>query len=428
MTEHFGQDDLTAFFHSLPNRSLYLRVSKHLLEGCCECLSRAKTVLGLLEDPRVLLPSQALAVFFRESALLKDERSKAAVSWARIAALGERERESVMKTRSRFKKYGLAAHVLDEAEALAARGKIEKAKELVRFSQAVTNRLPRKLYGDAPIADLQLRQGALVSHICRLSLDFTGALEALRRVEPLKEEGLDLAEKARFYRVRAAVLFDLGEIEDAARSASEAAQLYRDVADPHSEGRALVQEAMILAQLDPEAGVERAERGLKLLNPADSHPFVSGIYNQALCLINLQKAEEAHELLSAHRRILREITDVGTELSFQALDALILKSRHRIQDADQLFSYLALRFGEEGMHREMLLANLERIRIKVETGRWKSAINIATRLTPELVRLGLRNDLLGMWASLQDALIQKTDILREVETLIRRRWYAPFVR
>jgi hypothetical protein len=181
---------------------------------------------------------------------------------------------------------------------------------------------------------------------------------------------------------------------------------------------------MILAQFDPEAGLKRADEGLDLLNPADSYPFVTGVYNKAFCLVQLGRPEEADKFLSIHKGIIREIVDSKTELSFRALDALILKARRESEPAEELFLYLAHRFRDEGMFREMILSHLERIRIKIDTGRWKSAINIATHLTPELARLGLRNDLLAMWASLQDALGQRRNVVREIEDLVRRRWYV----
>jgi hypothetical protein len=88
------------------------------------------------------------------------------------------------------------------------------------------------------------------------------------------------------------------------------------------------------------------------------------------------------------------------ELWYLHLDALILSSRGQTEEADVILHHLAHRFREEGLIKDMLLQHLARIRIKVETGRWKSAFNIARHLTPELADLGLRNDLLGMWASL----------------------------
>src|SRR6185295_15128207 len=182
----------------------------HLLDGCGDCQGRAKRVLELTGGYQVGPPSQALTVFLRESALLKDERGKAVANWARLAILDEKERIRVMKARWRFKKHGLASYVLDEAETLSAKGQKDKAKELVRFSAAITACLPRRVYGGPLISDLKLRQETVLSNIARLSFDFLGSLAAIQRAERAMSEGIDLVEKARFFRVQGMLLFDLG--------------------------------------------------------------------------------------------------------------------------------------------------------------------------------------------------------------------------
>jgi hypothetical protein len=103
----------------------------------------------------------------------------------------------------------------------------------------------------------------------------------------------------------------------------------------------------------------------------------------------------------------------------------LLKAKGRDADADAVLLHTALRFREEGLYQAMLFQHLERIRIKTESGRWKSAFNIATQLTPDLAGLGLRADLLGMWASLQDSLKQRRDVVSEIEELVRKRWNSP---
>jgi hypothetical protein len=422
--EHIGKDDFQAFLLSSPNRALHAKVTNHLLAGCGLCLEEAREAIEVAGLARIRSTSHIIPVTLRESALLREERKRAIISWAKLAPLDEQERVRVMEARWRYRKHGLATHVLDEAE-LAAKRNPERAREFVNFSAAVTDMLPTKIYGDPLIADLRLRQEVVLCNISRLCLDFIGALEALQRAEKLRNCGIELAEKARYYRVKGMLLFDLGDFEEGAKAAKERRRLHEEMGDVHSKGKALLQEALILAQIDPATGLGCANEGLAILNPADSYPYISGLYNKAYCLIQLGRADDAREVLSTHGEIIRAVADTGTELSFQALDALILKARREIRAAEEMFSYLAHRFREEGMYREMLLSHLERIRIKAETGRWKSAVTIATRLTAELAKLGLRNDLLGMWASLQDALLQRRDIVSEIENLFRRRWNVP---
>ncbi len=421
---HVGNDEMKAFFSST-SRTSHGLVVHHLLSRCEECFERAKAVLGLTHDPRVWASEPALTFYLRESALLKDERRKAPVSWAKIASLEEKERIKLMKARWRFKKYGLASYVLDEAEALTAKGRRDKARELIRFSVAVTECLPPRVYGSPTIADLTLRQETVLSNIRRLDLDFVGALEALRKADRARSEAVDLGEKARFLRVQAMLLFDLGDFEEGATAARERGSLHEALCDFNSKGKALLQEAMILAQYDPLSGLERVNQGLSLINPAECYPFLSGVFSKAFCLVKLGQSAEADDFLSFHREVIREVADTRSELWFRYLDALILNARGQTKDAEAILLHVALRFREEGMYKEMIFQHLERIRLKVASGRWKSALSIATCLTPELARLGLRNDLLAIWAALQEALSHKRDAVGEVGDQLFRRWNAP---
>jgi hypothetical protein len=100
-----------------------------------------------------------------------------------------------------------------------------------------------------------------------------------------------------------------------------------------------------------------------------------------------------------------------------------MRERRCFRDAEEILSYVALRFGQEEMKQELLLVNMDRIELRVETGRWKSALNLARHLTPELTSLGLRNDLLSMWATLQEGLASKqTSLIAEIRSFYQRNW------
>jgi len=422
--EHIERSDFLAFF-AKPSRPLHARVAGHLLDGCPACLVKARQVLLDGGEPCPPPSSRELAmIVLDQAALLKEERTRAAARWARIADLEEKERLAAVKDRRGLRNYGLAAYVLDEAEALATREKDAAAARLARFSAAVGSCLPARVYGAGPLADLQLRQQATLANIRRLQLDFPGALAALERAESVRDRGIDPAERARFFRVKASLLYDLGDFEEAAKAARRAAGLYAGLLDSHSKGKSTVQEAICLSHFELGTALMLANEALPLLaSEPKSHLLAS--YTKCYCLVKLGQTQEAETLLCSQRALIRQVADVEPDLWFKYIEALILKAKGDVNDADALLRFVALRFREEGNILAMLVQHLERIRIKAESGRWKSAVSIATRLTPELAKLGLRNDLLGMWATLQDALSQRRDVVSEFENLFRRRWAAP---
>ena len=422
--EHIATTDFLAFF-SWPQRTLHARIAGHLLGGCSACLAEARQVLL---DQGVPLPppsTRDLSLILHDQAgLLQEERAKAAARWARIAELDEKKRLASVEKRRGVRNYGLAAYVLDEAEALAARGKGEKATELVRLADAIGASLPTRLYGAGPLADLRLRQHTLLATIKRRALDFVGALEALAKAEHFRDRGVDPAERARYFRDRASLLTDLGEFEEAAKSAGHAASIYAGMLDLPNRGKASGQEALAVSLFEPQSALALAEAAIPLLVTEPKSLLLAAL-TKGYCLAKLGQTREAAALLASQRELIRQAATVEIDLWFKYIEALILKAKGQVDDADVLLRLVAHGFREEGDILAMLIQHLERIRIKAETGRWKSAVNIAVCLTPELASLGLRNDLLGMWANLQDALAQRHDVVNEIEDFFRRHWIAP---
>ena|SRR6185436_6361135 len=154
--EHIARSDLLAFF-TMPSRALHARVAGHLLEGCSACLTDAQQVHFIGDGPCQADLSDIILV---EAALLKDERQKAPVSWARIADMDEKRRFKAIQTRRGLRKYGLAVFVLEEAESFADRGRTGRAAELVRASAAIAECLPARIYGEAPPPPPRQRNGS----------------------------------------------------------------------------------------------------------------------------------------------------------------------------------------------------------------------------------------------------------------------------
>lgn len=417
--EHITESELIEFL-TKASRPVHARVSSHLLEGCADCLALVKHML-LAKEGALSSARDLVVILIENSALLRDERVRAAARWARIADLEEQQRFDAIGERRGLRNYGLAAFVLDEAEGFASRGKTTKAAELVHFSIAVRESLPARVYGTGPLVDLQLRQQCMLGNIRRLQLDFPAAIRALERAEAISDKGIDVAEKARWFRVKASLLTDLGEFEQAAKAAEQVIELYGQIQDDLNKGRAIVQKAICVSLFDLNTALILADNARPLL-ASEPRSLLLANYTKCYCLAKMGHAKEAENLLTSQRDLIRQLADVEPDLWFKYVEALILKAKGQIDDADALLLFVALRFREEGYILPMLVQHLERIRIKAENGRWRSAVNIAAGVTPELAKLGLRADLLGMWASLQDALSQGKDVVNQIENLFRRRW------
>jgi hypothetical protein len=425
---HLTDHELESF---LTKRRKSKRVVRHLLSGCERCRKLAAKALETLGPDTDLLKGATEGWAFPEptpealrvSTLIEKEKKRAKVSFARLAPLSSQARLATLRKHARYKKYGLALYVLDEVESLILKYNHVKAKELVSFSMAITDLLRSGVYGEKAMGDLRLRQQTTLANVRRLEEDFVGALATLKEADGLRHLGTDPREEARFFRVEADILYDLGEFEAATEASEERIALCQLLGDTQAIAKAILQRAAILSQYDPENGLISADHGLSLLDPSDLYTLVCGICNRSICLVELDREEEAAEYLNAHQETIGQVLDSTMEVFFLWLDAKIMRSRGNYRDAEELLSYVALRFAEEEMIQEMLLVHIDRIELRVETGRWKSALTLARHLTPELTKLGFRNDLLSMWATLQDGLAARQEsLLADIRDFYRRRW------
>src|SRR6185436_11504600 len=267
--DHLSDEDIAGFYELPARRMTYAAVSNHLLLGCETCQERVRArLLGL--EPHLPAESLDLSELLRRSAIRRQEAQRSVIQWANLSRLSQADRLRLLE-HGRIKKYGLVVHVLEQVEAAASKRRFENVADHLAFARALIDALSKRVYGAAPIADLLLRHQVTLAHVRRHEQNFAGALAAIEKAEEIRERCCDRLELARFRRVQAAVLFDLGEFEQAAKMAHAATDLYRGAHDSFSVGRSLLQEASILAFCDSPAGLAKAQEGLPLLVNADAN-------------------------------------------------------------------------------------------------------------------------------------------------------------
>ncbi len=243
--EHLSDDELQSFFSLRAKPSVSAQVVRHLLSACESCQKRAATVMHELgldtffaeEVDEGTLFFEALPELLKVTDLIREELKQAKVSFTRLAGLPEKERLAAVRKYGRYKKYGLALYFLEMADAYLAKRKSGKAKELVLFSISMHEHLRERVYRARILSDLRLRQLSTLANIHRGEEDFNEALATLEEANNLRHVSTDPVEEARFLRVEAALLYDLGEFEVAAKAARESGEVYQLMGDDHSQAK-----------------------------------------------------------------------------------------------------------------------------------------------------------------------------------------------
>lgn len=418
---HLTDAQIAAYFSRPARKQVYAEVSSHLLGGCAECQSRVAERL-LEEEPLARVPD--LAEILSRAYLRRREYRKASLAWASLVKLPERGRIRALQQRRALRTYGFALYLLDRAEGRASKRRFDMAEGHLRLADALIEMLPAEVYGSGPIMDLRLRCEVTWAHLRRSQQNFTDAKEILERAEERRKRVIDQREHARFWRVRAALLWDLGDFEESAACAKAATNVYASVQDSNSWARSLMQEGVILANCDPSSGLAKAKQSLASLPEGDVHLFVRGVHTVALCLIKLGLHAEARRFLDQHEREVREVLthDADLERLFLWIEGYMLQGEGRLKEADQLLGFLSQSYSEEGLLQEVILVQVDRIGIKVQAGKWKAALTLARQLTPLLGGMDLRYDIAAMWASVQEGIARQEVDVRELREFIARGW------
>jgi tetratricopeptide (TPR) repeat protein len=261
------------------------RIEDHLRSGCPVCQRK-------IDD---LLPTFELPLEIEEPAgapwLVSDQEE---ASWQRIYARMEhriaqmaREREAAPALVSELLRHppkvrgDLARAERRFATVAVCEILIEKSFEegfqdpatsvaLSELAVRLASSLDPSRYGRSVVHDLQARAWGFLGNARRITWDLAGAEHALSLAHAILQEGsADPLEEAKILDLKASLLIDQGRFEKAADLLNAVIEIYRDLRDPHREGRALLSKGLVLGYAGlSEAAVETTREGLSRIDGA----------------------------------------------------------------------------------------------------------------------------------------------------------------
>ncbi|HZF09316.1 MAG TPA: hypothetical protein VFE33_11050 [Thermoanaerobaculia bacterium] len=306
LLEQFMRDDVTA-----PEK---LRVVRHLLTGCPQCVAVTRKLWALAGGrPFAPLPSPAgyHDVFAR--AWDAGQRWEEALAAERAAApallaglLGEPREKRLARVR-RVPRYGsLALAELLLAESRQRRQDSPDADpiDLAELAVAVVERLDPAACGPTVVRDLLGRAWTRVGDTRRRAGDLPGAERAARSAAALLADAA-LADRLDLLRLEAAVAADRGRFEEADRLLDRAVLLCRTAGDPGGAGDL---EPHLLGSTLIEQGTLHAGQGLygsaidllgegaeRLDGEADPTLLASVLFRRAALLFEVGRGPEARQ-------------------------------------------------------------------------------------------------------------------------------------
>jgi len=399
MSKHPDPSQIVALAHAV-GRKLREGVLTHVA-SCPECAAVLAGALGEMADAD---RERKMLRFGRVTARREPPQRSAGlrprVWWARPRAgvgelaaaeallaelLSEPDAKQAMLVHNsdRFGGLALAELVLEEARQAcfddAARG-----ERLAHLGLALLERLDRDYYGRRILDDVRGRGYAFLGNAHRILDDHEAAAASLRRASELLTDTPDPVEMAGLLSLQAGLAKDQRRFDDALELLSRAAELYEAAGEETKAGRAYAsQGSVLLDRGEPEAAdVALSEALVRLDAEEDPRTLVYVRHNLVLCLADLERYEEAAELLGQLEDDYAQFPETHTRTRMRWVRGKILAGTGRDEEAEQCFRETRAELLEHGSPNTAANVSLDLALLLLRQGRSAELKSLAAEMTP----------------------------------------------
>ncbi|HEY2740234.1 MAG TPA: hypothetical protein VGK45_17625 [Thermoanaerobaculia bacterium] len=428
-----------------------LRVVRHLLSVCPECLPKSVPYLAVLQGREAdELPEAEAAVYEpvldRSIADAIRHAARLAEEWKwRDRFLAEvRERELVgfeaiveamdweMPARARIEAVltlSFEARFRDPAE-------MRSLAEAATVTAANLGKEPsqRDRYAPAEIADLRARVWVEVANARRVCEDPAAAEEALDKAHGFRMQGTgDPLLAARWLDVLASLRTDQRQLDEAITLLDEAHGIYLKEGETHLAGRALISKGINIAYDDrPREAIAWFRQGLSLLDAQrDPDLRLTGEYSLLHAFISCGEYRDGRRLLLESGLRQAFAAEPLKLLKIRWLEGITFAGLGKLRRAEHVFSEVEDGFFRAGLEYEAALVSLERAGVLLRLGRAAEVDAVVEEALETFLALQVNREALRAVRYLRESCAQKAataDLVRRVVDFLQKLQSRPYLR
>lgn len=236
---------------------------------------------------------------------LARERQIASRLWREIEPHPPERRHALIRESSRYRSWGLFELLLDLSRRDVPDDPV-RAENLLRLALDVAERLNPDEYGPGSIEAAKARAWTWLGNAWRVRGDFRQAERAFQTAEIfLAQSWLDPLDEALLLELKAPLRRVQGRFDEALELLAEAIAIYREVNEPHLQGRALMVKGLVLRYQGDLQGAADCFRTSLFLVDGTREPrlLVASQYNLIGCLEASGHAAEAATLIPEARKM-----------------------------------------------------------------------------------------------------------------------------
>lgn len=313
-----------------------------------------------------------------------EERRAASGLWRELEPHPTARRRSMIGEDARFQSWGLFELLLDRSRQALFEDP-RRAEDLLRLTLDVAERLSPEEYGRGASEAARTRAWAWLGNALRLLGDFRQAELAFQTAELyLSRSWLDPLDEALLLELKAPLRRAQRRFDEALELLEEAVAIYREVNEPHLQGRALMVKGLALQYKgDFEAAAEDFRTSLFLLDGTrEPRLLVMGQHNLIGCLHEAGHSAEAAALIPEARRLYEQVGALTYLPRLRWTEGRILTALGRPAEAEAVLLEVRDRFVEEALAFDAALVSLDLSTLYLGQGRPEETKDLAAELIP----------------------------------------------
>lgn len=296
----------------------------------------------------------------------------------------------------RFRSIALCRILLDRSYEESIEAPL-RGERLAALALGITELLDPGRYGGRALEDAHARAWIAIGNARRIADDLRGAENAFRAAEEHLGHGLgDWLDKAQLLTFKASLRRAERRFPEAVRLFRRAISIYLCTGEGRRAAEAIVGLALTEQyQGEPERAICLLERAERLVDPqVDEYLYRCILFNRINCLVDAERAFEAHSLLVRSLESFRFPEEVS-QLRVRWLEARLAFALGRHAEATGLFDEVRKAFAKRGDGYLAALVSLELAALYARLGKMETARRLAREAQPIFQSLGIVREALA---------------------------------
>ncbi len=357
--------------------------------------------------------------------LLARERRDAGQLWRTFRDMSAEARRERVWEDTRYQSWGFFELLIDKSRWIVLEEPL-KAEELLRLALDVTEHLDAARYGPGSIDSAKSRAWASLGNSLRVLGDFRQAELAFRHAETHLADGwLDPLDEALLLEYKASLRRAQRRFGEAVEMADAAIALYREINEPHLQGRATMAKGLVLRYAgDYETAATLFRDSLFLLDGAEEPRLLALSQSNLIgCLIDGGRAQEAAALLPEALKLIDEVGKRCDFLRLRWMEGTVAVVLGRPGEAEPIFLELIDAFIEDRLAYDVALVSLELSALYARQGRTADVKRLAGEMLPIFRSCEVHREALAAFIVFQQAAEMEQlslGLVEEVTTFLQR--------